>query len=37
MNWKIAAATLKMHVAYTNVSITLRPLSSEAARIPYIE
>src|ERR1043166_819397 len=35
MNWKIAATTLKMHVAYTAVSIAPRPFSSEPARIPY--
>src|SRR5216117_3229745 len=33
MNWKIAATTLKMHVAYTAVSIVPRPFSSEPARI----
>jgi hypothetical protein len=34
-NWKIAVTTLKMHVAYTAVSIAPRPFSSEPARIPY--
>jgi|SRR5215470_1069165 len=34
-NWKIAARTLKMHVAYTAVSIAPRPFSSDPARIPY--
>ena len=33
-NWKMAATTLKMHVAYTAVSIAPRPFSSEPARIP---
>ena len=33
-NWKMAATTLKMHVAYTAVSIAPRPFSSESARIP---
>src|SRR4051812_34801324 len=35
MNWKIAAAILKMHVANTAVSIAPKPFSSELARIPY--
>src|SRR6478672_9225196 len=35
MNWKIAAAILKIHVANTAVSIAPRPFSSEPARIPY--
>ncbi len=32
MNWQIAATTLRMHVAYTAVSILLRPFSSESTR-----
>jgi len=36
MNWKIAAAILKINVANTAVSIAPRPFSSEPARIPYI-
>ena len=35
MNWKIAAAILKIHVANTAVSIAPRPFSSEPAKIPY--
>ena len=35
MNWKIAAAILKINVANTAVSIAPRPFSSEPDRIPY--
>ena len=35
MNWQIAATMLRMQVAYTAVSILLRPFSSESARSPY--
>ena len=37
MNCMIAASTLKMHVAYTAVSIIPRPFSSECTRSPYID
>src|SRR5437867_13044095 len=37
MNCMIAASTLKMHVAYTAVSIIPRPFSSDCARSPYID
>jgi hypothetical protein len=37
MNWQIATTTLRMQVAYTAVSILLRPFSSESTRSPYID
>ncbi|SRR6266542_3244131 len=37
MNWQIAVTTLRMQVAYTAVSILLRPFSSESTRSPYID